>query len=218
MRNVNTDGDTRESARPPGPLYLAGSGSLAVEIAEWAADAGWEVAGLIELVDAARVGSRVGGHLVVSADALAPGAAVAVAAGGSRRARWSALAAAGCVAGTIVHPAAHVPPSVRLGAGAVVAPGVVIGAATVVGEHALVSRGALVGHHAAVGAFVSLLPGANVAGNTTLGEDATIGMGAVVVDHTRIGAGATVAAGAVVLRDVAGGARVQGVPARPYAA
>jgi sugar O-acyltransferase (sialic acid O-acetyltransferase NeuD family) len=222
--NVGTDGDPRDSASlcavsdgvRTGTLYLAGSGSLAVEVAEWARDAGWEIAGLVELTDASRVGTRRGGHPVVAADALPPGAGVVVAAGGSRRSHWSALARSGCVPRSVVHPAAHVSASARLGAGCVVAPGVVIGAATVVDEHTLVSRGALVGHHDIVGAFVSLMPGANVAGNVTIGDDTTVGMGAIVVDHTRVGASATVAAGAVVLRDVPDGARVQGVPARPY--
>jgi sugar O-acyltransferase (sialic acid O-acetyltransferase NeuD family) len=216
MSDVETDGDAGESASPRGSLYLAGSGSLAVEIAEWAADAGWEVAGLVELVDPSRAGMHVGGHPVVTVDALPAGASVVVAAGGSRRARWSALEWAGCAPRAIVHPTAHVSASATLGAGCIVAPGVVIGAGTVVGEHTLVSRGALVGHHDVVGAFVSLLPGANVAGNVTLRDDTMVGMGAVIVDNTRIGEGATVAAGAVVLRDVPDGSRVQGVPARRY--
>ncbi len=213
---MGTDGDARESASPRRELYLAGSGSLAVEIAEWASDAGWEISGLVELVDPSRAGTRVGGHLVVAPAALPPGARAVVAAGGSRRAHWSSLARAGCEPATVVHPTSHVAASATLGPGCVVAPGVVIGAYTEVGEHALVSRGALVGHHDHVGAFVSLLPGANIAGNVTLGEDTTVGMGAVVVDHTRVGAGSTVAAGAVVLRDVPEGTRVQGVPARRY--
>jgi sugar O-acyltransferase (sialic acid O-acetyltransferase NeuD family) len=197
-------------------LYLAGSGSLAVEIAEWASDAGWEIAGLIELVDASRAGMRVGGHVVIAVDALPAGALAVVAAGGSRRDHWSALASAGCEPATVVHPTAHVSGSATVAAGCVIAPRVVIGASTGVGEHTLVSRGVLIGHHDRIGAFVSLLPGANIAGNVTLGEDTTVGMGAVVVDHTQVGAGATIAAGAVVLRDVADSTRVQGVPARRY--
>ena len=98
--NVGTDGDPPDSSGlratsdgvRTGTLYLAGSGSLAVEVAEWARDAGWEIAGLVELVDASRVGTRTGGHPVVAADALPPGAGVVVAAGGSRRSHWSALA------------------------------------------------------------------------------------------------------------------------------
>lgn len=213
---MGTDSDTRESARPRGALHLAGSGSLAVEIAEWASDAGWEIAGLVELVDSSRVGTRVGGHPVLAVDGLPPGALAVVAAGGSRRDRWSALAAVGCEPATVVHPAAHVSRSASLAAGCIVAPGVVIGASTSIGEHTLMSRGVLVGHHDRIGAFVSLLPGANIAGNVTLGEDTTVGMGAVIVDNTQVGAGATVAAGAVVLRDVADATRVQGVPARRY--
>jgi acetyltransferase EpsM len=218
MGDVSSGGDLPESDDAhAAALYLIGSGSFAVEVADWARDAGWEVAGLVELRDASRVGTRIGGHLVVAADALPAGAMAVVAAGGSRREHWSAVAGGGCGAATVVHPRAHASPSARLGAGCVVAPGAVIGAATVVGEHVLVSRGALVGHHSELGAFVSLLPGANVAGHVVLGEDTTVGMSATIVDHTTVGAGATIAAGSVVLRDVGDRTRVQGVPAREYA-
>jgi acetyltransferase EpsM len=197
-------------------LCLAGSGSFAVEAAEWARDAGWEVAGFIELLDRARAGSTVAGNLVLAPDAAACDRRAVVAAGGSRRAHWKRLAPHGWRAGTIVHPSAWVSPSAVLAEGCIVGPGAVVGAETIVAEHTLVSRGALVGHHVRIGAFASLLPGANLAGHVLLGDGATVGMGAVIVDHTTVGAAATIAAGAVVLEDVIDGTRVQGVPARQY--
>ena len=48
-----------------------------------------------------------------------------------------------------------------------------------------------------------------------MAEGAHVGSGAVVLQGLRVGAGAIVAAGAVVLADVADGATVVGVPARP---
>ena len=197
-------------------LYLAGTGSFAVEVAEWAEDAGQAVVGLIELLDFSRVGSAFAGRPVLTPDSPAAGACTVIALGGSRREHWARLQECGWGSGTVVHPRAHVSPSACLGAGCIVAPGAVVGAETIIGEHTLVSRGALVGHHAQIGAFVSLLPGINVGGHAELGDGTTVGMGAVIVNGTKLGTDATVAAGAVVLRDVGGGSRVQGVPAREY--
>jgi len=202
----------------PHELYLAGSGSFAVEVAEWARDAGWTVSGLVELLDAARVGSVRGGFPVLAPSDRPHGACVVIATGGDRRGHWATLAEHGWQAATIVHPRAHVSHSAKLGAGCVVGPGAVIGAETSVDEHTLISRGALVGHHDRIGAFVSLMPGVNIGGHVELGERATIGMGAVVVNGTTVGADTTVAAGAVVLREVADGIRVQGMPAKEYRA
>ena len=48
-----------------------------------------------------------------------------------------------------------------------------------------------------------------------IGDRARIGVAAVLLPHVRVGAGAIVGAGAVVTRDVADGATVMGIPARP---
>ncbi len=202
----------------PAELFLAGTGSFAVEVAEWAEDAGWKIAGLVELLELSRVGDSRDGRPVVALDSPLDGACAVIAAGGSRREHWLRMSGFGWRGATVVHPCAHVSPSARLGDGCVVAPGAVVGAEAVLGEHTLVSRGALIGHHVRVGAFVSLMPGANVGGHVELGEGTTVGMGAVIVNGTSIGPGCTVAAGAVVLRDVDGGSRVQGVPARKFLA
>lgn len=201
-----------------GELYLAGSGSFAVEVADWARDAGWRVAGLIELLDSSRVGTTVEGYPVIDPDTPPPRARAVIGIGGDRGDHWPRLASRGWRAAMLVHPHAHVSATSTLAEGCVVAPGAVIGARTTIASHTLVSRGALVGHHVEVGEFVSLLPGVNVGGHVQIGERAVIGMGAVIVNGTTVGDGATVAAGAVVVRDVAGRARVQGVPARLYSA
>jgi UDP-perosamine 4-acetyltransferase len=200
-----------------GDIHVAGTGSFALEVAEYARAAGFEVIGLIELLDPARVGSEVHGLPVCSADdPPSATAAVVIGAGGDRVAHWEPLGAHGWRAATVVHPAAHVSTSARLGGGSVVAPGAVVGAASELGAHVLVGRGALVGHHTVLAPGVVLNPGANVAGHVRLGAGATVGMGALVADHVEVGPGALIAAGAAVVRPVAAGTRVQGVPARPY--
>jgi sugar O-acyltransferase (sialic acid O-acetyltransferase NeuD family) len=200
-----------------GDIHVAGTGSFALEVAEYARAAGLEVAGLIELQDASRVGAEIHGLPVRGADdPPAPEAAAIVGAGGDRLAHWAGLADHGWSAVSVIHPGAHVSPSARVGAGCVVGPGAVIGATSELGEHVLLGRGSLLGHHAVLEAGATLNPGANVAGHVRVGRGVTVGMGAIVADHLEVGAGAMIAAGAAVVRDVAAGIRVQGVPARPY--
>ena len=198
-------------------IHVAGTGSFALEVVEYAVAAGQRVTGLVELADERRVGTEIHGLPVRAADDLPhPGALAVVGAGGDRLAHWAGLAAAGWRPATVVHAAATVSPSAELGGGCVIGPRAVVGAASRLGEHVLVGRGALVGHHTTLGDGVVLNPGANVAGHVHAGAGATIGMGALVADHVDVGARAVVAAGAVVVRAVGDGVRVQGVPARPY--
>jgi sugar O-acyltransferase (sialic acid O-acetyltransferase NeuD family) len=200
-----------------GDIHVAGTGSFALEVAEYARAAGLEVAGLVELQDPERVGTVIHGLPVRAADDPPDRDALAVVgASGDRLAHWARLAPHGWRPGTIVHPGAHVSTSAELGPGCVVGPGAVIGAASELGEHVLVGRGVLVGHHTVLEAGVTLNPGANVAGHVRVGRGAAIGLGALVANTRQVGAGAVVAAGAAVVRDVAADTRVQGVPARPY--
>jgi len=196
-------------------LYLAGTGSFSQEVAEWANEAGWTVAGRLELGGRA-AGGRIADPPILDRSAIPAGSHVAIAAGGDRAAHHGALGAAWFVAGTVIHPLAHVSPSARLGPGCIVGPRAVVGAGATVGEHTLISRGALLGHHVRVGSFASLLPGINIGGNAQVGDRAVVGMGAVIVNATSVGSDVTVAAGAVVLKAVPDGRRVQGVPAREY--
>jgi sugar O-acyltransferase (sialic acid O-acetyltransferase NeuD family) len=198
-------------------ILVAGTGSFAAEIAEFARDAGLDVVGLIELVDPANVGAEVHGLPVRAlSEPPSPAARAVIGYGADRRQNAARLEALGWSFATVIHPAAHVSPSAAVGPGTVIAPGVVVGAQAAIGANCLLARGALLGHHARLGDRVVLNPGANVGGNSELADDVFVGMGAVIVNAKSVGAEALVAAGAVVVRDVAAAQRVQGVPARPY--
>lgn len=194
---------------------MAGTGSFALEVVEYARAAGHDVVGLVELLDPARIGGEAHGLEIVAPEQRGRGAAV-IGAGGDRLELWSLLAEHGWLAATVVHPEATVSPSACVDEGCIVGPRAVVGAATILGPHALVARGALVGHHVEVGAGAVLNPGVNVGGNARIGEGAVLGMSATVVNGVAVGAGAVVAAGAVVVRPVAPETRVQGVPARLF--
>lgn len=115
---------------------------------------------------------------------------------------------------TVVHPAATVHPSVRLGPGTVIFAGAVLQPDTEVGRHGIVNTGASVDHDCRLGDFVHVAPGARLAGGVEVGEGALVGIGSTLVPDVRVGAWATVGAGAAVVRDVPSGATVVGVPAR----
>lgn len=198
-------------------VYVAGTGSYAAEIVEFAQAAGCAVAGLVELVDPLRVGLRIHDLDVIAAgDAPGTNALAAVAAGADRLSHWATLAANGWHPITVVHPTAWISPSAEIGPGCIIGPAAVVGARSTLAAQTLIGRGALIGHHVTIGAGAVINPGANVAGNVRIGEAATIGMGAIVINGVTVGDQATIAAGAVAVRDIAAGVRAQGVPAREY--
>lgn len=128
---------------------------------------------------------------------------------------FRAALAAGLTPLTVLHPAAWISPTARLGAGCQILARAVINTGAVLGDHVLVNTAALVEHDCEIGDHVHLASGALLCGGVRVGAGAHIGAGAVVRQGLQIGAGALVGAGAVVVRDVPAGSRVAGVPARP---
>lgn len=115
---------------------------------------------------------------------------------------------------TLVHPAAVVSASARLGAGAAVMAGAVIQARAAIGENAIVNTRASVDHDCVVLAHAHVAPGATLSGGVRVGRSAHVGTGASVRNGVSIGDGATIGAGAALVRDCPPGAVMVGVPAR----
>ncbi|MDQ6960748.1 MAG: acetyltransferase [Mariprofundaceae bacterium] len=114
----------------------------------------------------------------------------------------------------LIHPAAWVSPSVRLGEGSVVFAQAAVNADTHIGLGIIVNTGATVDHDCVIGDGVHICPGAHLGGGVSVGRASWIGIGASVIQQIRIGANVTVGAGAVVVADVSDDVTAAGVPAR----
>jgi sugar O-acyltransferase (sialic acid O-acetyltransferase NeuD family) len=125
------------------------------------------------------------------------------------------LAAAGCRALTVIHPAATLGGDNHLGEGCVLTAGTRVTNNVTLGRHVHLNINSTVGHDTVIGDHCSVFPGATLSGNVTMGAGVTIGTGANVLPGITIGEGAFVGAGAVVTKDVEPGATVVGSPARP---
>jgi sugar O-acyltransferase (sialic acid O-acetyltransferase NeuD family) len=115
---------------------------------------------------------------------------------------------------SLVHPAASIDPTVRLGQGVVVIRGAAVQVDSCLGDHVIVNTAASVDHDCTIGDFAHLAPGVHLAGGVTVGEGSFMGTGAVAVPQVRIGAWTTVGAGGVVIHDLPAHVVAVGVPAR----
>lgn len=94
--------------------------------------------------------------------------------------------ARGFKAPPIVHPAASVSKSARLGAGAAVVAGATVMPATEIGVGAIVNTNASVDHDSTVGHGAHVAPGAVVLGGCRIGDCAMVGAGSVLLQGTAV--------------------------------
>lgn len=169
--------------------------------------------------------SRIGAWEVIgdtstllAAEKYLDGVVVAIGNNAIRMRKIRELQEAGLALVTIVHGAAVVGSSVRLGVGTVVMAGVVINADAEIGVGAILNTACSVDHDCVLGAAVHISPGAHLAGGVRVGDRSWVGIGASVRQETNIGADVVIGAGAAVAADVTDGLTVVGVPAKPLPA
>jgi sugar O-acyltransferase (sialic acid O-acetyltransferase NeuD family) len=116
---------------------------------------------------------------------------------------------------TLIHPAAVVANSAKLGPGCVLHATAVLTADVRLGAHVVAMPGVILTHDVVVGDGVTFGAGARVAGRVRIGRGAYIGSGALLREQVAIGEGAVIGMGAVVTSSVPAGETWAGVPARP---
>ncbi len=200
-----------------GPLFVVGAGGHGKVVVAALLALGREVAAVLD-DDPSKWGGRLLGVPVEGpvAERVRRGGS-GVLGIGDNRARRRLAAALDLAWESVVHPAARVDPSVRVGAGAVICAGAILQPDARVGAHAVVNTGARVDHDCRIGDFAHVAPGAALAGEVHLGEGALVGVGSAVAPGVAIGAWATLGAGSLARSDLGAGAVAAGVPARELA-
>ncbi len=115
---------------------------------------------------------------------------------------------------TIIHPAASVSASSRVGPGSVLLAHTTLTAAVSIGSHVTVMPHVTLTHDDVIEDYVTLASGAGLGGGVRIGAGAYIGAGALVREGRTVGSGALVGMGAVVTTDVPARQVWAGVPAR----
>ncbi|MGX5659510.1 acetyltransferase [Castellaniella ginsengisoli] len=200
-------------------LAIMGASGHGKVVAEAALAAGW---GAVRFYDRAWPGKQqVGRWAIVGDDAgLAnelsrlDGVVVAIGNNQIRQILLTQLHHAGAKVVSILHPAACVSVSARVGPGSVVMAGAVVNADAVIGMGAILNTACSVDHDCVLGDAVHISPGAHLAGDVHVGDRSWIGIGASVRQRAHIGSGVIVGAGAAVVSDVGDDLTVVGVPAR----
>lgn len=202
-------------------VVVIGAGGHGKVVADAALAAGLSVLGFVDdrvcgEILGLPVASCVAGLEALSANTSGTselGFIVAIGDNDTRKRLFETYSAQGLCPQSIIHPAAAVSCSARIGAGtyigaeAVVNPQAQVGVDVIINTRASVEHDCIVGDHAFVAPHALMCGGSHVGEGALLGASATVGVGLSVGDWSRVGEGA------VVKRDLPARIIAVGVPA-----
>ncbi|MBC2594324.1 acetyltransferase [Ruficoccus amylovorans] len=117
---------------------------------------------------------------------------------------------------TFVHPTSTLGRNAVLGEGVVLAPYTQVSADARMGDFSFLNCHSTCGHDAKVGPCCTVSSYCDLTGFVELGEQVFMGSHATVIPGRRVGDGCTIGAGSAVVTHLPAGARVLGVPAKPF--
>jgi UDP-perosamine 4-acetyltransferase len=195
-------------------LLVVGAGGHAKVVIDAAAEAGFEIAGVIGTATDA---PEVLGHPVSHSreGLLADGFIVAIGDNALRSRYFAEYRAAGFAPTSVIHPSLIAGTDVVIGDGTFVAAGVIINAGARIGADTILNTGCTVDHDCIIGEHSHLGPQVALCGGVTLGQGVLFGVGSCAAPGSSVGEWSVVGAGAAVVGELPSNAICVGVPARP---
>lgn len=206
------------------PRYLViGAGGHARVVAEALISGGGEVVAFIDR----EPGHELLGRPVLSETRDLPGfdrtlVKLAIGIGGTQggapcalRARLTdSFSSTGWIIADVIHPAATLSSSARLGQGVQLLARSVVQSNAMIGDGTVINTAAVIEHDTTVGSHCHISIGAILCGGVSVDANSHVGAGACVREGVKIGRNTTIGMGAVVLCDCPAGSVFFGNPAR----
>jgi len=195
-------------------IYIYGAGGHAKVVASAARLCGYIVAGFWE-DSKGNVGKSFFGAEIVDFDSIPAGSDVFIAFGDNhvRYQRGLDLVKRFNMP-AIIHPAAQVADSAKIGRGTYIGSMANIDPDVIVGDFCIINNSANISHECSVGSGTHIASGCMLAGNVKVGITAFCGMGVSIAPRLVIGDNCVVGTGSVVLKDLPPNVTAVGVPSK----
>lgn len=117
---------------------------------------------------------------------------------------------------TLIHPAAHIFRSAKIGRGVIIFPCAYVGADAKIGDFCLMNAHSLAGHDTILGNFSEMAPYSILGGGTVTGEECFFCMHAVTAPKTKLGNRVIISQGSTNKENPADDSFVEGVPGETF--